>query len=353
MARLDETGLRKRMAEGELSGLFVVAGEEKYVVRRLARQLIKKAGGEAFPEFNSQAFSNESSVDAIADAAFALPFFAPGKCVSVADFNVDEKPADEGKKLYQLLEERPETTALVFWYPTLDWEEKKGKWKKFAQEADRLGTLVLCGRRGRGELVRFLCKEAEKAGVSLGRPAGERLLEYVGEDLTALKSELDKLCAYALATAGGRPPEITRQTVEDLTPKSTETTAFLLAGALVAGEYGKAYTLLDGLFYQNEKATAILGALAASYVDMYRVRVAAEKGLPYEEAAPYGDYKGKAFRLKKAHQNSRRLSKEVLRKSLHLLLDADMALKGSPLEERIVLEELIAKLLAAAQEDNA
>ena len=35
-----------------------------------------------------------------------------------------------------------------------------------------------------------------------------------------------------------------------------------------------------------------------------------------------------------------------------VLLEADLALKGSRLEARIILDELIAKLLLAAQEDR-
>ncbi|MFR8127708.1 MAG: hypothetical protein ACLU8J_12685, partial [Acutalibacter sp.] len=63
MPTVDESGLRKRIGAGELSGLFVVAGEEKYLVKRLARQLIQRAAGDAFPEFNDQPFTNESSLD--------------------------------------------------------------------------------------------------------------------------------------------------------------------------------------------------------------------------------------------------------------------------------------------------
>ena len=140
--------------------------------------------------------------------------------------------------------------------------------------------------------------------------------------------------------------------VEDMVPKSTETTVFLLANALVAGDYEKAYGLLDVLFYQNEEPIAILGALGASYVDMYRVRAALESGHPYQDAAQYGDYKGRDFRLRNAQKNVRSISQGVLRQSLHLLLEADLALKGSRLEARIILDELIAKLLLAAQEDR-
>ena len=164
----------------------------------------QKAAGGTFPEFNNQAFTNESSLEAIGDASQALPFFAERKCVSVSDFDVESKSADELNKLYELWELCPETTVLVFWYPTLDFDGKRSsKWKKFLKQAEERGTVVLCGRRSRTELLRFLGREAEKSGCVLPRPSGERLLDYAGEDLTALKSEMDKLCAYALATGAG------------------------------------------------------------------------------------------------------------------------------------------------------
>ena len=57
--------------------------------------------------------------------------------------------------------------------------------------------------------------------------------------------------------------------------------------------------------------------------------------------------------MRNAQKNVRGISQGVLRQSLHLLLEADLALKGSRLEARIILDELIAKLLLAAQEDRA
>ncbi len=351
MPTVDESGLRKRIGAGELSGLFVVAGEEKYLVKRLAQQLIKRAAGDAFPEFNNQSFTNDSSLDSVGDAAQALPFFAQRKCVSVADFDVEAKSPQELEKLYELWELAPESTTLVFWYPTLDFDGKRSsKWRKFLKQAEERGTVALCARRGQGDLLRFVAREAEKAGCALPRQAAQKLLDYAGQDLTTLQNEVEKLCAYALGQGQG---EVTLAMIEELVAKSTETTVFLLSGALVAGNYEKAYTLLDALFYQREEPIAILGALATSYVDMVRVRAALENGGTYGDAAQYGDYKGKDFRLKKAQQNVRGVPQQVLRESLHLLLEADMALKGSRLEPRIILDELIAKLLLAARRERA
>lgn len=355
MPEIGEAELKKQLAEDRLCNVYIVAGEEKYLVKRLAVRLIKKAGGDSFTEFNLNEFTNDSSVDGIADAAQALPFFAERKCVAVADFNIDEKDSATIDKLYELIELMPDSTVLVFWFPTLDFDGKKSaKWRKLLKAVGEKGSVVMCGRRTAAELNRLLIREAEKAGCILARSNAERIIEYAGQDVTQLLNEIEKLCAYALGRAEGEgAPEITAEMIEQLVPKTTETTVFLMCNALVAGNYEKAYNLLDTLFYQNEEPIAILGALSSAYVDMYRVRVALESGLQASGAAEYGEYKGKEFRLRNAERSARNVRPEVLRASLGLLLEADMALKGSRMSGRIILEELIAKLLLAAREERS
>ncbi len=348
MPELTEAELKKQLAAGKLCGVYLIAGEEKYLVKRVAGRLLKKAGSEAFPEFNSNEFGNDSSVDSIADAALALPFFAEHKCVFVSDFNVEEKDAVELQKLYELIETSPDTTSLVFWYPTLEFDGKKSaKWKKLLKAVGEKGGVLFCERRSGTELQKLLLREAEKAGCSLSRQNAVRIVEYAGQDVTQLLHEMEKLCAFALGQAEGgeAPPEITEEMIEALVPKTTETTVFLMCNALVAGNYEKAYSLLDVLFYQNEEPIAILGALSSAYIDMYRVWIALESGQPSSAAGAYGDYKGKEFRLRNAERNVKNMKPEILRESLELLLETDLALKGSRLPGRIVLEELIAKLL--------
>ena len=329
----------------------MVAREEKYLVKRLAQQLIKRAAGDAFPEFNNQAFTNDSSLDSVGDAAQALPFFAQRKCVSVADFDVEAKSPQELEKLYELWELAPESTTLVFWYPTLDFDGKRSsKWRKFLKQAEERGTVALCARRGQGDLLRFVAREAEKAGCALPAAGGPKAagIRRPGFDHPAKRGGK----AVRLRPgpgAGGNHPGHDRGAGGQVHGNH----GVFALGALVAGNYEKAYTLLDALFYQREEPIAILGALATSYVDMVRVRAALENGGTYGDAAQYGDYKGKDFRLKKAQQNVRGVPQQVLRESLHLLLEADMALKGSRLEPRIILDELIAKLLLAARRERA
>lgn len=341
----NETDLKKHLAAEALRPLYLLAGEEKYLVKRTAARLRKLACGESFPEFNLNEFSSAAAVDAVADAVTALPFFAEHKCVSVSDWNIEEMNATELSKLYELLGSLPESTSLVLWYPTLEFDGKKSaKWKKLLKECEKVGAVVWCERRSQSELLRMIGREAEKAGVELSRSNAQRVLEYAGADVTRLLSEMEKLCAYALGSAGENQPEITAQMIETMVPKTTETTVFLMANAMVAGDFQKAYALLDTLLTQGEEPIAILGALSASYIDLCRVRTALESGLTSSAAAAYGEYKGKEFRLRNAERSVRGVSTEKLQKSLQLLLEADMALKGSRFGGRLILEQLIAKL---------
>ncbi len=351
MPQITEQELKKQVASGAWASFYLLTGEEKLLIKRTAQRLIHKACGDLFPEFNRNEFSSDTPVERIADAAAALPFMAERKCVAVADFNVEEKSQQDLDRLYELLDDLPETTVLVFYYPTLETSQRSSKWKKLLDKARKAGVVVPFPRREGAELRKTLVRAAEQQGCVLARQAADRLLDYAGNDLHLLLNEIDKLCGYAL---GQGQQEVTPAMVEELTPKSTETTVFMMVNALVAGTYEKAYSLLDLLFYQNEEPIAILGAMASSYIDMFRVKAALESGLTSQAPADYSpDYKGKGFRLRNAERSARRLSMETLQACLDLLLEADLALKGSRLAPRLVLETLVAKLLLAVQKEAA
>lgn len=345
MPRITEQELKQQLDAGALSSLYVLAGEEKYMVRRAAQQLIGRAAGDAFPEFNRNEMGSACPIDKLADAAEALPFMAGHKCVAVQDLDVLEREEPEIKKFYELLENLPGTTTLVLWFPT--WAPGKkyaAKWSGFLKKAEACGQVLLCAKRSPEELGRILSSQAKKAGCRFPAPARRRLLDYAGHDLSRLLGELEKLCAYALGSGQG---EITPDMVEELVPKSTEITVFLMVDALVAGNFERAYSLLEVLSTQREKPTAILAALSSAYVDMYRVRAALDSGQPASAPMGYADYKGKSFRLERAQRNGRKLDTPALHRCLKLLLEADLALKGSRLQERVVLDGLIARLLLA------
>ncbi len=342
MAAISESELKKQIEKDELENVYFLYGSEKYMLKRAAKKIMKAAGG-SFSEFNLNEFGNEASMESIVDSAVALPLMSERKCVAIADYNIEDKKQEEIKKLVELLENIPQETVFLLYFPTLDFDAKKAKWKNFIKTADKAGSTVEFKQRERSELAGILIKSAEKAGCTLSRQNANTITEYAGGDMKALLNEMSKLCAFA---AGG---EITAQMIEALVPKSMETTVFILSDAIVQGNYEKAYACMDLLFHAAEEPVAILSVLASSYVDMFRVKTAIISGKPYNEPLKYGDYGGRAFRLDKANRTAKSLSIEQIKGSIDVLLEADMSLKGSRMDSRFTMDGVIAKLLIIAK----
>ncbi|MBR4888403.1 MAG: DNA polymerase III subunit delta [Clostridia bacterium] len=350
MAEINEATLKKQVDSGAPERVYFLYGEEKKLVRRAAGRIMEAFGG-TFEDFNLQKFPAEATADDVHTAVEALPFMSEFKCVAVADMNFESMAANELAKFKEIIANVPESTVLVFWYPTLDFEYKKaGKWKTFLTQMGKTASLLPLGHMPQAELEKYLCARAAKRKCELPRKLAGKMIEYAGSDLQVLESELEKLCAFALETAGGA---IDDAMVEKLTTQNMETTVFKLTDAIVAGQFDRAYGLLDMLFYQNEEPIGIVTVLGNSFIDMYRVRAALQGGKTSAFPAEYENYRGREFRLKNAERDVRRLSTDVLRECLAAILAADLSLKSSRTPPRIVVEELLAKLLLITKKQSA
>ena len=345
MPLVKEDELKKQIKAKNLACCYFLYGEEKFLVRRYAELLADQAVGKERDGFNFQQFDGAGGdIDAIAAAVEALPLMAQRKCVWVNDLDVESLSATQNAKLEELLSDLPDTCLLLFCQATLEIDGKRSaKWRKFLTLAQKHCQVVELGKRGAIALEKQLVDWAAKRGCTLSRILAGRVIQLCGDDLLTLRAELERLCAYA------QDREITQEDVDTVVTQNLETTVFVLAKALMAREYGRAYRQLDLLLYQKEEPVAILAVLASSYVDLYRVRVAEESGESLSALSRDFDYKNKEFRLRNAQRDGRRLSTPAIKKSLELLLEADVQLKSARGDRRVVLEKLIAQLLLAAE----
>ena len=345
MPEITEAELKKQIEKSDFQRFYFLYGEEKYLVDYYARKLIRKAGSEGPGDFNLQKFDGgDNGIDEIAAAVEALPVMAERKCVAVSNLDVGTLRGAESSKLFELLEDLPETCVLVFYNLSFDFDERRDKiWRKFLTAAGRAGAAVPFRHLSEAQLEKFVCSGAEKRGCIITRRNAERMIALCGGGLQTALNELEKLCAYA---GSG---EITAQMVDLLTVKNLEARVFDLSKAILAGSGDRAYTILDQLLYQNEEPVAILAVLSGAYLDLFRVKTSLQSGFTALEPAKYFDYARKEFRLKNAGYEVKRYSDEMLRQSLEALLEADTALKSARGDRRLVLEKLIARLIWIAE----
>ena len=94
----------------------------------------------------------------------------------------------------------------------------------------------------------------------------------------------------------------------------------------------------------------MLYVLSTSYIDAYRIRVADECGVLKDDVAKDFSYKNRAFTLNNARKATAKVTTEALRKSLDVLIEADLKFKSTTVNARIYMEQLIAQLLLIAKE---
>lgn len=354
MAKLTEQDLRKDISSKKFNTLYVIYGDEKYLVRKYTELLISAVCGKNASDFDMIRLNSDTPLEEIFAASDMLPVMADKKCVLVTDYNINALSDSDCKTLIEFCEDISPSTVLIFSMPTLNTEpekkgadsKKSGKFKKFLAAAEKSGAVAEMKKMGDIALEKQISLWAEKNGAKLSGNNASKIISRIGTDMTALKNEIDKLSAYV---NGG---EITAETINLLCAKNTEANIFAIANSISRNDFNATYEQLGYVFSEKEKPEVILSVLSAAFVDMYRMRAAVESGRKIADVAADFNYGRREFVLKSANNNVKRYSTDALRRILDAILETDIQLKSTRSDSRTLIETLIAKLLLIVKEDG-
>ncbi len=336
---MNESQLKTALKEA-VASVYVLYGEESYLVEQYTRLIAKQAVGDPDDAFNMHRFDGQTiTPEQLEEAVEALPLMAERTCVTVRDMDL----AAHAERLAEILQQMPDTCVLVFWQMTVQPDKKKG-WTTVFAEVEKRGCVVNFARKTPADVVKLLVGGAKRRGCTLAADDARLMVEQAGNDLNLLLCELDKL--VALADGGA----ITREMIERMGTKNLEARVFDLSKAILQGRAKQAYELLHQLFVQREDPVPVLAVLSNAYADVYRAKIAMIGGATAESlAADIKSYKGKEFRLRNAARDAGRMSVEALRESLAILAQADNDMKFGRQDLRTLLEQTVSRLIARAQ----
>lgn len=344
MAAITETELKKQISSGTFSGAYLIYGDESYLKQHYVNQLKKKLVKPEVEGFNFHPFAEKNgTMDEILSAGEGLPMMADYTCVLAHDYPLDKMTEADRKLLKEFLADLPESCVLIFWMDNVPVDPKASKWKTIISYFTKYGDSVNLGRRDSRSLCRLLVDGAKKRGCTLHNYTAEYMLVQVGTDMQTLLNELEKLCSFV------GQGEITKEIVDRVAVKCLTAKVFDMSKALVRRDYEKAYSILGNLIALKEEPIPILGAISTAYVDMYRVKCAKISGAQAMDVTKHYNYRGKEFRISNASRDCDKMSIEQLRASVDVLAKADVQLKSSALDGRLILEEAMVKLLLIAK----
>ena len=199
------------------------------------------------------------------------------------------------------------------------------------------------------DAMRWLIAEAERRGSVLDQDAARELADALGADMMLMASELEKLLLYTRERRS-----ISLGDVETMVLGAKQRSLYELTDAISAKDRPRALALLQGLLNASdggeESAIGHLYMLARTFRQML---VILEKNVRDSRAiwqALWQGFRMPPFAAEDLIRQARRYkSRRQLTRALRLIARADLELRSSPPDKRLVLERLV---LALATEEQ-
>lgn len=355
--------LKARIKEKNTCGIYLFRGEEEYMKRFYFSEL-KKASGDADSNvtvIDSDSFSLEKLLDSVNTVAafdYSDSFFADedGFSSSVRVIKADgcdlSKLSEREKSaLSELFASFPTGVCLVFYYPYNPKKEKEyTKSYKLLSDCDTVLSLEFCRESPTSPLLKKWVKrhfDSKKCDID---PAGvDYFIEAVGNDMSTLFYEIEKLCAYISMR---EVRTVYNDDIDYVCIRTTEARLDDVSRGAIEGDYAKAISAFSVLKAEKVQETYILGAISNKVSELYTVEYFRNNGISQQEiCAKTGirdfvvrnDFRTLDILLRRVKSGTKSPCDSMIK----LLSEYDTKIKSSAGDKYLMLENLIIKLCKA------
>lgn len=315
--------------------LYVLYGTETFLMDEFVSFACRQMVPADCADLNvSQYDCAEVPLEVILEDAETLPFLAEHRVVVArnAYFLSGVKPPGKVEHdlaaLERFLEQPPSYTSVLFLVPADKLDERKKLVKRLQQKA----TVLPCAPLKDGDLIAWVERQAKRHGVRIERAEAQQLIERVGGELRLLDNELAKMALYL----GAPDARVTREVIEQVTPRTLEQNVFRLVDAVAAGKLPEAFRVLYDALLTGEEPLKLLALLARQFRLLLFVKLWASRGYSQQQLA--GMLKLPPFAVKKAWEQSRSFEEASLRRLLGLLAEEDFRMKTGQVDKQLALE---------------
>jgi DNA polymerase-3 subunit delta len=342
--------------KGQLRAGYVLAGDETFLLERCRNAVLK---GFVPPELKDFCLSDldlsGNSIFEVLDRAQTPSLMAPFQVIFVR--NVRQLYTRGAKKEeFAALDHyfrSPNPQALLIFVADfiripsdirrMEMDDKN----RFERLTETLGEhcgMVELSRVGEEDAMRWAVATAQGAGAKMEPDAARQLVDALGSDMMMVASELEKLLLYTLGR--GR---ITLGDVETMVLGAKQRSLYELTDAISARDKALALALLHGLLNSSDAGEdAAIGHLYMLARTFRQMLVILEKNVRDSRAiwqALWQGFRMPPFAADDLIRQARRYkSRRELTRALKLIARADLELRSSPPDKRLVLERLVYEL---------
>lgn len=321
--------------------LYFFHGEETFLLHHYLQQIKKLLLDELTESFNFHKLNNETfDLRSFADCVENLPMMAEHTLVWIDEIDIFKLPEADRDKLIEVLTDIPEYCCVVFTYVTTPWKPDK-RLKKLWDAVEKHGCTIAFDKQEPRDLIPWITRHFAAAKKRITPELCAYLIDITGGTMTALSSEISKICAYSGAE------NISKSDIDAVTEPVLDAMVFQMTDLLGQGEYGPALIKLRTLLKLQQEPLAILGAIGGHFRRLGTARTLLDNGKGPGELmrlCAIGDYPAR-----KTMGAAGKFSAKFFRKAAELVLETDCQMKTSFDEPDRLLELLLIQLFREAR----
>ena len=219
--------------------------------------------------------------------------------------------------------------------------DDKNRYERLSETLGEYCGMVELTRVSDEDAMRWTVATAQESGTRMEPEAARELVDALGADMMLIASEIEKLLLYA--TGRGR---ITLGDVETMVLAAKQRSLYELTDAISAKNRARALALLHGLLNSSDAGEdAAIGHLYMLARTFRQMLVILEKNVRDSRAiwqALWQGFRMPPFAADDLIRQARRYkSRRELTRALRLIARADLELRSSPPDKRLVLERLV------------
>ena len=350
---------------GALKPGYVLAGDEAYLLDRCRAAVMKAFVPPEMRDFSlSEMDLSHTPIFEVLDRAQTPSLMAPFQVVMVR--NVKQLYTRGAKKEEFAAIERyfksPNPQALVIFVADflripadarrMEMDDKN-RYERLRETLGEHCGMVELARVSDEDAMRWAAATAQQAGAKMDADAARELVDALGADMMLIASELEKLLLYTQGR--GR---IALGDVETMVLGAKQRSLYELTDAISSHNRARALALLDGLLNSSDAGEdAAIGHLYMLSRTFRQMLVILEKNVRDSRAiwqALWQGFRIPPFAAEDLIKQARRYkSRRELTRALRRIARADVELRSSPPDKRIVLERLVYDLAAEPKPETA
>lgn len=306
--------------------LYLLYGEEDFLRQSYKKQLCQAMTGGDDMNFNTF-HGKDISVNEIISLADTLPFFAERRVLLIEDSGFFKKSPEE---LVKYLPDMPDTTSIVFSETEVD--KRSALYKKVKD----LGLISEMAKQETGDLAVWAAKYLAHSGKKVTRQTMDEFLMRTGNDMSNIRSELEKLISYV-----GEKDVVESKDVAAVTTMQVESRIFDLVDALVSGKMSQAMKLYEDLTALKEPPMRILFLITRQFNQLLLVKdLQAGRA---DRAAIAKAVKVPPFAVRKLEAQAGTFSRKQVLSCVQSAVELEEAVKTGRLSDRMAVELMITR----------